>query len=38
MNSNLKKLKAQLNNVIVYDIETYNKERAIPLCNRYFIL
>ena len=27
---NPKKVDSQLNNVIVYDIETYNKERAIP--------
>ena len=27
---NPKKIDSQLNNVIVYDIETYNKERAIP--------
>ena len=30
MNFNPKKVHSQLNNVIVYDIETYNKDRAVP--------
>ena len=30
INSIPKKVDSQLNNVIVYDIETYNKDRAIP--------
>ena len=30
INSTPKKVQSQINNVCVYDIETYNKERAIP--------
>ena len=34
---NPKKVDSQLNNVIVYDIETYNKDRAIPYAMSVFI-
>ena len=32
---NPKKVDSQLNNVIVYDIETYNKDKAIPYAIGY---
>ena len=33
MNKNLKKVQPQLTNLIVYDIETFNTDRAVPSFN-----
>ena len=33
MNINKKKVQSQLTNIIVYDLETFNNDRAIPYAN-----
>ena len=32
-NTTLKKVKSPLTNIIVYDLETFNKIRAVPNCS-----
>ena len=33
MNTTLKKVKSPLTNIVVYDLETFNKIRAVPYCS-----
>ena len=38
MNTNLKKVHSSITNIIVYDLETFNKVRAVPYCSCIFKL
>ena len=33
MNMILKNVQSPLTNIILYDLETYNKDRAVPFCS-----